>query len=136
MEKREVIVSVPEELRYSEEHEWVSGLGGEDGIVTIGITAHAADALGEIVYLELQQSEGDAVEAGEPCGEVESTKSVSDIYSPVSGEITAINSAVVDEPKVINDDPYGEGWIFKVRISEEPGDLLDSAAYDKLIEES
>ncbi|WP_344895883.1 glycine cleavage system protein GcvH [Actinomadura meridiana] len=134
-------MSVPEQLRYSEEHEWVSGLGPtgslpEDGIVTIGITAHAADALGEIVYLELQPSEGDTVEAGDPCGEIESTKSVSDIFSPVSGEVTAINGAVVDEPKVINDDPYGEGWIFKIRISDEPGDLLDSAAYEKLIEEA
>ncbi|MFV2177009.1 glycine cleavage system protein GcvH [Actinomadura sp. LOL_016] len=134
-------MSVPEQLRYSEEHEWVAGLDGagqaaEDGIVTVGITAHAADALGEIVYLELQPSEGDTVEAGEPCGEVESTKSVSDLYSPVTGEITAINTSVVDEPRVINDDPYGEGWIFKVRISETPGDLLDSAAYDKLVEEA
>jgi len=128
-------VSVPEQLRYSEEHEWVAGLGGEDGIVTVGITAHAADALGEIVYLELHSSEGDAVEAGEPCGEVESTKSVSDLYAPVSGEITAINAAVVDEPKVINDDPYGEGWIFKVRVAGEPGDLLDAVEYGKLIEE-
>ncbi|MFI0351926.1 glycine cleavage system protein GcvH [Actinomadura sp. 9N407] len=130
-------MSVPEQLRYSEEHEWVSGLGeAGDGIVTVGITAHAADALGEIVFLELQPGEGDTVEAGEPCGEVESTKSVSDLYSPVTGEITAINASVVDEPKVINDDPYGEGWIFKVRIADEPGDLLDSAAYTKLIEES
>ncbi|MGH3239390.1 MAG: glycine cleavage system protein GcvH [Spirillospora sp.] len=129
-------MSVPEQLRYSEEHEWVSGLGEDHGIVTIGITAHAADALGEIVYLELQPSEGESVEAGEPCGEIESTKSVSDIYSPVSGEVTAVNSVVVDEPKVINDDPYGEGWIFKVRVAAEPGDLLDSAAYEKLIEES
>jgi glycine cleavage system H protein len=130
-------VSVPEQLRYSEEHEWVSGLGESgDGIVTVGITAHAADALGEIVFLELQPGEGDTVEAGETCGEVESTKSVSDLYSPVTGEITAINAAVIDEPKVINDDPYGEGWIFKVRISDEPGDLLDSTAYAKLIEES
>ncbi|WP_067452824.1 glycine cleavage system protein GcvH [Actinomadura macra] len=134
-------MSVPEQLRYSEEHEWVNGLGPalhvpEDGIVTVGITAHAADALGEIVYLELHSSEGDSVEAGEPCGEVESTKSVSDLYAPVSGEITAINTAVVDEPKIINDDPYGEGWIFKVRLSGEPGDLLDAAEYGKLIEES
>ncbi|WP_242903938.1 glycine cleavage system protein GcvH [Actinomadura terrae] len=133
-------MSVPEQLRYSEEHEWVAGLGPagqapEDGIVTVGITAHAAEALGEIVYLELHSNEGDAVEAGEPCGEVESTKSVSDLYAPVSGEITAINAAVVDEPKVINDDPYGEGWIFKVRISGEPGDLLDATDYNKLIEE-
>lgn len=129
-------MSVPEQLRYSEEHEWVSGLGSEAGIVTVGITQHAADALGEIVYLELSSGEGDTVEAGEACGEVESTKSVSDLYSPVSGEITAINSAVIDEPKVINDDPYGEGWIFKVRVSDEPGDLLDAEAYTKLIEES
>ncbi|MBT2209134.1 MULTISPECIES: glycine cleavage system protein GcvH [Actinomadura] len=133
-------MSVPEQLRYSEEHEWVAGLDPagqvpEDGIVTVGITAHAAEALGEIVYLELHSNEGDAVEAGEPCGEVESTKSVSDLYAPVSGEITAINSAVVDEPKVINDDPYGEGWIFKVRISGEPGDLLDATDYNKLVEE-
>jgi glycine cleavage system H protein len=129
-------VSVPEQLRYSEEHEWVAGLDTEDGVVTIGITAYAADALGEIVFLELQPGEGDSVEAGEPCGEVESTKSVSDLYSPVSGEVTAINAAVIDEPKVINDDPYGEGWIFKVRISDEPGDLLNAEAYTKLIEES
>ncbi|MFG2003813.1 glycine cleavage system protein GcvH [Spirillospora sp. NPDC048911] len=129
-------MSVPEQLRYSEEHEWVSGLESEDGIVTVGITQHAADALGEIVYLELSSGEGDTVEAGETCGEVESTKSVSDLYSPVNGEITAINAAVIEEPKVINDDPYGEGWIFKVRVSDEPGDLLDAEAYAKLIEES
>ncbi|MFC5179744.1 glycine cleavage system protein GcvH [Actinomadura harenae] len=129
-------MSVPEQLRYSEEHEWVAGLENEDRIVTVGITQHAADALGEIVFLELQPGEGDTVEAGETCGEVESTKSVSDLYSPVSGEITAINAAVIDEPKVINDDPYGEGWIFKVKITDEPGDLLDAAAYDKLTEES
>ncbi|HEX2316301.1 MAG TPA: glycine cleavage system protein GcvH [Thermomonospora sp.] len=129
-------MSVPEQLRYSEEHEWVAGLGSEDGVVTIGITAHAADALGEIVYLELHSGEGDTVEAGEPCGEIESTKSVSDLYAPVSGEITAINQAAIDEPKVINDDPYGEGWIFKVRVETEPGDLLDAESYGKLIEES
>ncbi|MBW8483758.1 glycine cleavage system protein GcvH [Actinomadura parmotrematis] len=128
-------MSVPEQLRYSEEHEWVDGLGGESDIVTVGVTAHAADALGEIVFIELQVAEGETVEAGETCGEVESTKSVSDLYSPVTGEVTAINSAVIDEPKVINDDPYGEGWIFKVRIADEPGDLLGAEAYTKLIEE-
>ncbi|RFU40372.1 glycine cleavage system protein GcvH [Actinomadura logoneensis] len=129
-------MSVPEQLRYSEEHEWVAGLDNEDGIVTVGITQHAADALGEIVFLELQPGEGETVEAGESCGEVESTKSVSELYSPVTGEITAINASVIDEPKVINDDPYGEGWIFKVRITDEPGDLLDADAYNKLTEES
>ncbi|WP_433334071.1 glycine cleavage system protein GcvH [Spirillospora sp. CA-294931] len=129
-------MSVPEQLRYTEEHEWVAGVGDESGIVTVGITQHAADALGEIVFLELQSGEGDTVTSGEPCGEVESTKSVSDLYAPVSGEITAINSAVIDEPKVINDDPYGEGWIFKVRVADEPGDLLDAEAYNKLVEEA
>jgi glycine cleavage system H protein len=129
-------VSVPEQLSYTEEHEWVAGLDNEDGIVTVGITSHAADALGEIVYLELHSSEGDSVAGGEPCGEIESTKSVSDIYAPVTGEITAINPAVIDQPKVINDDPYGEGWIFKVRLEGDPGDLLDAVAYGKLVEES
>ncbi|MGK5550387.1 glycine cleavage system protein GcvH [Actinomadura kijaniata] len=129
-------MSVPEQLRYSEEHEWVAGLDNEDGIVTIGITAHAADSLGEIVFIELQANEGDTVESGETFGEVESTKSVSDLYAPVDGEVVAVNQAVIDEPKVINDDPYGEGWIVKVRVSEEPGDLLDAEAYAKLVEEA
>ncbi len=125
----------PEDLKYTGEHEWLREPGEHEGAVRIGITHYAQDALGDIVYVSLPEV-GDAVEAGSTCGELESTKSVSDIYSPVSGEITAINAAVIDEPKVINEDPYGEGWIFKVRISEEPGDLLDAAAYTKLIEES
>ncbi|RAY15825.1 glycine cleavage system protein GcvH [Actinomadura craniellae] len=130
-------MSVPEQLQYSEEHEWVAGLAdGAGDVVTVGITAHAADALGEIVYLELNKGEGERVEAGEPCGEIESTKSVSDLFSPVSGEITAINPAAIEQPKVINDDPYGEGWIFKVRVEGEPGDLLDAEAYTRLTDES
>jgi glycine cleavage system H protein len=128
-------VTVPEQLRYTEEHEWVSGLDDDSGIVTVGITAYAADALGDIVYVDLPD-EGEAIEAGEPCGEAESTKSVSDIYAPVSGEITAVNSAVADDPAMINSDPYGEGWLFKVRLDGEPGGMLDAAAYAKLIEES
>lgn len=135
MKYGESIVSVPEQLRYTEEHEWVAGLDTEDGVVTVGITAYAAEQLGDIVYVSLPE-EGAAVEAGEPCGEAESTKSVSDIYSPVSGEVTAVNAAVVDAPNIINDDPYGEGWMFKVRVDGEPGDLLDAQSYGKLIEES
>jgi glycine cleavage system H protein len=126
-------VSVPEELRYTEEHEWVAGLNSEDGIVTVGITAYAADALGDIVYVQLPE-EGATVEAGEPCGEAESAKSVSDIFAPVTGEVTAVNSAVTDDPAMINTDPYGEGWLFKVRLEADPGDLMDAAAYTRLIE--
>lgn len=128
-------MSVPEQLRYSDEHEWVAGADSEDGIVTVGITAYAADALGDIVYVSLPE-EGAAVESGEPCGEAESTKSVSDIYAPVSGEVTAVNAAVADDPGLINADPYGEGWLFKVRTDGEPGGLLDAEAYAKLIEEA
>jgi glycine cleavage system H protein len=128
-------VSVPEQLRYTEEHEWVAGLGDEDGVVTVGITAYAADALGDIVYVSLPD-EGDAIEAGEPCGEAESTKSVSDIYAPVTGEVTAVNAAVAEDPAMINSDPYGEGWLFRVRPEGEQGGMLDAAAYAKLIEES
>ena len=129
------VPSVPEQLRYTEEHEWVAGLDDESGVVTVGITAHAADALGDIVYVSLPE-EGAAVEAGEPCGEAESTKSVSDIYAPVTGEVTAMNAAVSDDPGMINADPYGEGWLFKVRLDGEPGGMLDAAAYAKLIKES
>jgi glycine cleavage system H protein len=128
-------MSVPEELRYTEEHEWVAGLDNEDGVVTVGITAYAAEALGDIVYVQLPE-EGAAVEAGEACGEAESTKSVSDIYSPVTGEVTAVNAAATEDPAMINTDPYGEGWMFKVRVEGDPGDLLDAAAYGKLIEEA
>ena len=126
--------SVPEELRYSDEHEWVAGLDNEDGIVTVGITAYAADALGDIVYVQLPE-EGATVEAGEPCGEAESTKSVSDIYSPVNGEVTAVNGAAVEDPGSINTDPYGEGWLFKIRLGGDQPDLLDAAAYQKVISE-
>ncbi|ROO89792.1 glycine cleavage system H protein [Actinocorallia herbida] len=128
-------MSVPEQLRYTEEHEWVSGLEGEDGVVTVGITDYAADALGDIVFVQLPE-EGQSVTAGEPCGEAESTKSVSDIYSPLSGEIVAVNQAVVDDPGIINADAYGEGWLFRIRIDEDQPDLLDAESYNKIIEEA
>jgi glycine cleavage system H protein len=127
-------VSVPEQLQYTEEHEWIADHASDNGVVTVGITAYAADALGDIVYVSLPE-EGAEVSAGEPCGEAESTKSVSDIYAPVTGEISAVNSAVIDDPSVINTDPYGEGWLFKVRPEGELGGLLDAGAYSKLIEE-
>ncbi|GAA2721335.1 glycine cleavage system protein GcvH [Actinocorallia aurantiaca] len=128
-------MSVPEQLRYTEEHEWVSGLDGEDGVVTVGITDYAADALGDIVYVSLPE-EGQAVTAGEPCGEAESTKSVSDIYSPLSGEVVAVNQGVTEDPATINADPYGEGWLYRIRIDDDNPELLDAEAYSKIIEEA
>ncbi|GAA4603656.1 glycine cleavage system protein GcvH [Actinoallomurus liliacearum] len=125
--------TVPETLYYTQEHEWVTE--PSESVVTIGITAHAADALGDIVYVSLPQ-EGASVEAGEPCGEAESTKSVSDVYSPVTGEVVAVNTAVEEDPAAINSDPYGEGWLFRVRTDDDPADLLDAQAYSKLIEEA
>ncbi|MGO4385647.1 glycine cleavage system protein GcvH [Specibacter sp. RAF43] len=116
---------VAPELKYSAEHEWVAGDGA--GPVSVGISAVAADALGDIVYVDLPEV-GATVTAGEPCGEVESTKSVSDLYAPVSGEITELNADVVADPALINSDPYGAGWLFKVSVSAE-GPLLSAAEY-------
>lgn len=113
------------ELKYSAEHEWVATDGS--GPSTIGISAVAADALGDIVYVDLPEV-GSAVTAGETCGEVESTKSVSDLYAPVTGEVTEINPAVVDDPALINSDPYGSAWLFKVAVTE-VGPLLSAEEY-------
>ena len=113
------------ELKYSAEHEWVASDGA--GPAGIGISAVAADALGDIVYVDLPEV-GSTVTAGETCGEVESTKSVSDLYAPVTGEVTETNPAVVDDPSLINSDPYGAGWLFKVAVAEE-GPLLSAQEY-------
>lgn len=110
-------------LRYSAEHEWINS----DSPAAVGITEVAADALGEIVYVDLPEV-GATVTAGEVCGEVESTKSVSDIYSPVSGEVVERNEAAVADPALINADPYGEAWLFKVAVSAE-GALLTAEQY-------
>jgi glycine cleavage system H protein len=119
------MAKVAAELQYSDEHEWVSR---EDGnVVSIGISAVATDALGDIVYVDLPEV-GSAVTAGETCGEVESTKSVSDLYAPVTGEVTEINSTVIEDPALINSDPYGAGWLFKVAVTEE-GPLLTAEEY-------
>ncbi|CAK7280837.1 MULTISPECIES: glycine cleavage system protein GcvH [Streptomyces] len=121
-------MSNPQQLRYSKEHEWLSG-ADEDGVSTIGITEFAANALGDVVYAQLP-AVGDTVTAGETCGELESTKSVSDLYSPVTGEVTAINENVVDDPSLVNSEPFEGGWLFKVRVSQEPQDLFSAAEYD------
>ncbi|MDH6224868.1 MULTISPECIES: glycine cleavage system protein GcvH [Streptomyces] len=119
-------MSNPTDLRYSKEHEWLSPV--EDGVATIGITKFAADALGDVVYAQLPEV-GESVAEGETCGELESTKSVSDLYSPVSGEVTEINEDVVNDPSLVNSEPFEGGWLFKVRISEEPSDLLSADEY-------
>lgn len=122
------MASLPTDYLYSAEHEWVNSTDVNAGdVVRVGITQYAADQLGEIVYVELPEV-GTEAEAGEPCGEVESTKSVSDIYAPVSGEVVAVNEDLEDSAAVINDDPYGEGWIYEVRVTE-AGPLMDAEAY-------
>ncbi|MFE9537769.1 glycine cleavage system protein GcvH [Streptomyces sp. NPDC006691] len=119
-------MSNPQQLRYSKEHEWLSG--AEDGVSTVGITEHAANALGDVVYVQLPEV-GDTVTAGETCGELESTKSVSDLYSPVTGEVVAANQDVVDDPSLVNSAPFEGGWLFKVKVTDEPGDLLSADEY-------
>lgn len=116
----------PEQLRYSKEHEWLTA--AEDGVATVGITEHAANSLGDVVFVQLPEV-GDTVTAGETCGELESTKSVSDLYSPVSGEVTEVNEDAVNDPSLVNTSPFEEGWLFKVRITDEPADLLTAAEY-------
>ena len=110
-------------LRYSAEHEWVDGASP----VKVGISQIAADALGDVVYVDLPET-GSAVTAGETCGEVESTKSVSDLYAPVTGTVVEVNQAAIDDPALLNSDPYGEGWLFTVEVSEE-GPLLSADEY-------
>ncbi|ALV46140.1 glycine cleavage system protein H [Arthrobacter alpinus] len=116
---------VAPELKYSAEHEWIAADGS--GPSTIGVSAVAADALGDIVYVDLPEV-GSTVTAGEACGEIESTKSVSDLYSPVTGTVTEVNTAVVDDPATVNSDPYGAGWLFKVEV-ESVGPLLSAEEY-------
>ena len=125
-------MNVPEHLRYSTDHEWVSRDGD---VVRIGITDYAQDALGDVVFVQAPDV-GVEVKAGESFGEVESTKSVSDVYAPLSGTVLEVNEALADGPQAVNDDPYGEGWICAIRMSEpsEFDALLDAAAYRALIE--
>lgn len=123
-------MSVPTELGYTAKHEWIAV---RDGIATVGITAFAAESLGDIVFVETP-AVGDEVTAGETAGEVESTKSVSDIYSPVTGEVVEVNEALEDAPETINSEPFEGGWLFRVRVSEEPADLLSAEEYTELTE--
>ncbi|HCD1552398.1 glycine cleavage system protein GcvH [Corynebacterium striatum] len=123
------MANLPADFSYSEDHEWInsSADAATGNTVRVGITSVAADRLGEVVFAELPAI-GDTVTAGDTCGEVESTKSVSDLYSPVTGTVTAVNEAVHDDYAVINNDPFGEGWLFEVEVSE-TGELMTADEY-------
>ena len=123
-------MSVPGDLQYTKSHEWVRA---EGDTVTIGITDHAQEELGDVVFVELPDV-GDTIGAGDSFGTVESVKAVSDLYSPVGGEVVEVNSSLENAPEKINDDPYGEGWIVKLSTSEE-ADLLSPEEYEKVVEE-
>ncbi|OQO89583.1 glycine cleavage system protein GcvH [Saccharomonospora piscinae] len=122
--------NIPQDLRYTAEHEWVRA-GDADGVVTVGVTDFAAESLGDVVFVQLPEA-GSTVTAGEVCGEIESTKSVSELYSPVSGEVVELNESVVDSPETVNSDPYDGGWLFRIRTDSVP-ELLDADAYAALI---
>lgn len=121
--------NVPQELKYTKSHEWI--LVGDDGQVTVGITDHAQELLGDMVFVELPEMDSN-VDAGDECAVVESVKAASDVYSPVSGTVVAINESLADAPELINEDPYGEGWMFRLQVSgtDQLDGLLDAAAYE------
>jgi glycine cleavage system H protein len=125
---------IPEELRYTDKHEWITT---GTGTVRVGITDFAQDALGDIVYVDLPEA-GTAITAGQPFGEVESTKSASEIYAPVAGTVVARNEQLADAPELINSDPYGAGWLIEVEITDRAAlpELLDATAYAALTEQS
>ena len=123
-------MNVPQDLQYTRSHEWVRT---EDDTATVGISDHAQDELGDVVFVELPD-EGATFDAGESFGTVESVKAVSDVYAPVGGEVIEVNSSLEDAPEKINDDPYGEGWLVKLRTSGE-ADLLSPEEYEKVVEE-
>ncbi len=124
-------MNIPTELRYTKEHEWIRADGD---IGTVGITDYAQDQLGDIVYLDLP-AVGASLAQNDKLGEIESVKAVSDLYAPVSGEVLEVNQEAVDEPEAVNEEPYGKGWLMKVRLSDasELDAMLTNEAYDELI---
>jgi glycine cleavage system H protein len=120
-------MSVPSHLKYTSDHEWLA-IDGD--VATIGVTAFAADALGDVVYVNLPEV-GSTVTGGDSCGELESTKSVSDLYAPVDGEVLEVNRAVVDEPGLLNLEPFERGWLYRIRVTGS-ADLLDADAYETM----
>jgi glycine cleavage system H protein len=124
---------IPEDLRYTAAHEWVRETG--DGVVRVGITDHAQNQLGDVVFVQLP-AVGDEVTAGSSVGEVESTKSVAEIYAPLSGTVVAVNEALTETPELVNSEPYEDGWMFDVQAPDGvPADLLDAVAYRELTAE-
>lgn len=119
---------IPSDLRYAESHEWVSQ--EEEGVVKVGISEHAQEQLGDLVFVELPE-EGETFGRGDACAVVESVKAASDIYCPVSGEVTVVNEALADTPEIVNNDPYGDGWLFSVKLDDsgELDDLMDAEGY-------
>lgn len=127
-------MSYPDDVRYTREHEWVREASG---LLTVGVTGHATDQLGDIVYVELPEV-GRKVEAGKPFGVVEAVKTVSDLFAPVSGEVVEVNVELADHPALVNQDPYGEGWMIRIRAADAGAmnALLTAADYEKLVEEA
>ncbi len=124
---------VPNKLKYCDSHEWISSV--DAGVTTIGITDHAQDQLGDMVFVELPEV-GQAFEVKDECAVVESVKAASDIYCPVSGEVIEVNEALADSPELVNEDPYGDGWLFKIRLANEAelDNLLDADGYQAAID--
>jgi glycine cleavage system H protein len=126
-------MTIPDGLSYSTDHEWLAFADDESAPATVGITAFAADALGDVVFVDLPEV-GTSLRAGEICGEIESTKSVSDLVAPATGEVVERNETLAETPDLINTDPYGRGWLLRMRVTTIPPDLLDAAAYRSLTE--
>jgi len=122
------MAEIRENLRYTREHEWLDETG------RVGITDYAQDQLGDVVFVELP-SVGSTVRRGQSFGVVESVKSVSDLYSPADGEVVEVNDRLKDAPELVNDDPYGDGWLIRLRVEREPDDLLDADGYRRVVEE-
>ncbi|WP_445255550.1 glycine cleavage system protein GcvH [Nocardioides aurantiacus] len=124
----------PDDLKYTSEHEWLRDPGQSEGSVRVGITEYAQDALGDIVFVQLPEV-GETVVSGAVVGELESTKSVSEVYAPLGGEVVARNEALDATPELVNTDPYGEGWLFEIRADDSgAADLMDAAAYQETLE--
>ncbi len=127
-------MTYPDDVRYTREHEWVREASG---VLTIGVTSYATDQLGDVVFVELPDA-GRSIESGKPFGVVEAVKTVSDLYAPIAGEVVEVNAALADNPALVNQDPYGEGWMIRVRPSDPTAiqSLLTAADYEKHVEES